>query len=112
MKTTNKTHVVKPGESLSSIAAQWYGSAAKWPTLASANAISAPYTLRVGQILLVPVALDELAPVVPTVKYVPEIDPIYPVVELDALEINAPPINPLLLAGIVLIGITAYNRAR
>ena len=47
-------YVVKAGDTLSSIAARRYGSAAQWQALALSNGIEAPYLLSTGQRLAVP----------------------------------------------------------
>lgn len=55
MTVTYSTHVVAAGETLSKIAQNLWGDSARWKSLADANAIVAPYTIRAGQKLLVPV---------------------------------------------------------
>lgn len=47
-------HVVQPGETLSSIAAHYLGSASAYRRLADANGIAAPFTVRAGQKLKIP----------------------------------------------------------
>jgi len=53
------TYVVQAGDSLSAIAAAVYGAADAWPALANANRIEPPYSLRVGQVLEVPLPVGE-----------------------------------------------------
>lgn len=55
-KGGGKTHTVKAGDSLSSIAKQYYGSAAKWKAIADANksTLKDPNKLKVGTKLVIP----------------------------------------------------------
>ncbi len=50
------THKVAPGDSLSGLSVEYYGSASKWKEIYKANKdkISNPNTLRVGMVLLIP----------------------------------------------------------
>lgn len=48
------SYTVKSGDTLSKIALRFYGSAGKYPLIASANGIAAPYIIRVGQVLTIP----------------------------------------------------------
>jgi len=54
-----ETYVVQAGDSLSAIAAAVYGAADAWPALANANGIEPPYSLRVGQVLEVPLPVGK-----------------------------------------------------
>jgi LysM repeat protein len=49
-------HVVLRGDTLYRIAGHYYGDSGKWRSIAMANGIRAPSDLRVGKVLLVPVA--------------------------------------------------------
>jgi len=55
------SHVVKPGETLSSIAQTYYGSATLWSYIAKANPTLNPDRLKSGQTLVIPPA-SSLAP--------------------------------------------------
>jgi len=48
------THIVQPGDSLSSIAAKYYGTPGRYMRIAKANNIRPPYVIYVGQQLVVP----------------------------------------------------------
>ncbi|MCB9420967.1 MAG: LysM peptidoglycan-binding domain-containing protein [Ardenticatenaceae bacterium] len=48
------THIVAPGETLSNIAARYYGNSALYPRIAQASNIYPPYIIYVGQVLTVP----------------------------------------------------------
>jgi nucleoid-associated protein YgaU len=50
-----KTHVIQPGETLSSISRKYYGTAAHWPKLQAANGIADASRLRVGTTITIPV---------------------------------------------------------
>ncbi len=52
---TYKTYVVKAGDTLSLIARDVVGKISDWRRIAEANAIQAPYTIRPGQSILIPV---------------------------------------------------------
>jgi 5'-nucleotidase len=52
--TTQTTHIVGSGESLYSIAQSIYGDGTKWPTIASANSISNPLSIAIGQKIIIP----------------------------------------------------------
>ena len=47
-------HIVKLGESLSSIARDELGNLDRWPELATLNNLSPPYIIRPGQQILMP----------------------------------------------------------
>lgn len=47
-------HQVRPGDTLSSIAERYLGSASKWKVIADANGIADPRALKVGAVLKVP----------------------------------------------------------
>jgi hypothetical protein len=47
-------HRVLPGETLYSISRAYFGDASRWQTIAAANGLSAPQSLKAGSILLVP----------------------------------------------------------
>ncbi len=49
-----KTHVVKEGERIDTIAAAAYGDPAQWPAIARANGLSRPRILVVGTLLVIP----------------------------------------------------------
>ena len=49
-----KHYVVRPGDTLSSIAAQKYEDPAKWRPIAEENNIDNPLTIRPGQLLIIP----------------------------------------------------------
>lgn len=49
-----KQHIVKPGETLSHIAAELYDDPTKWRPIAEANNLDNPLAIQVGQILTVP----------------------------------------------------------
>lgn len=49
-----KTHVVREGERLDTIAADRYGDPALWPAIARANNLSRPRILPVGMLLVIP----------------------------------------------------------
>lgn len=61
--TTYETYTVKSGDTLAKIATFLWGDAGRWTRLAEANAIPAPYTLQVGQKLLVPVTYLPTIPI-------------------------------------------------
>jgi hypothetical protein len=50
----HRVHRVQPGETLDRISAQHYGDATRWRTLAEANNIEDPLSLRPGALLAVP----------------------------------------------------------
>lgn len=50
----HRVHRVQAGETLDRIAASYYGDATRWRTLAAANAISDPLSLRPGSLISVP----------------------------------------------------------
>lgn len=52
--STRKTHKVVPGDTLSAIAIKYYGSHTRWREIASANKITDPRKLKVGQKLVIP----------------------------------------------------------
>lgn len=52
---TYETYTVKEGDTLAKIAVFLWGDIFRWRKLAEANAISDPFTLKVGQKILVPV---------------------------------------------------------
>lgn len=55
----NQVHLVKPGESLSLIAYMYYGSSNEWRTLADANRLIDPLSLKPGQALeIVPIEVN------------------------------------------------------
>lgn len=49
-----RRHTVRDGESLATIAVDYYGNANLWSTIASANAIRDVRALRIGQVLTIP----------------------------------------------------------
>lgn len=51
---TVRRHTVRAGETLSAIAAIYYGTAAVWARIADANGIRDPRKLQVGQVLTIP----------------------------------------------------------
>jgi hypothetical protein len=51
---TVRRHTVRAGETLSAIAAKYYGNAALWPRIADANGIRDPRKLQIGQVLTIP----------------------------------------------------------
>lgn len=57
------TYTVKAGDSLSKIAQRFYGNALKYPAIAMANHIAAPYIIHPGQVLTIPNAAATPAPV-------------------------------------------------
>lgn len=63
MATTYETYTVQAGDTLVSIAVKLWGDKNRWNRLADANAITAPYTLRAGQKLLVPVTYLPTIPI-------------------------------------------------
>jgi D-alanyl-D-alanine dipeptidase len=64
------TYQVKSGDTLSSIARKFYGDARKFPAIASANSIAAPYVISLGQQLSVP-DLDGVGPLLAATSTVP-----------------------------------------
>ena len=54
-----RTHVVRPGDSLPSIAFASYGSATRWRPIALANRITDPLHLPAGHTLLIPPVVEE-----------------------------------------------------
>lgn len=50
------SYTVQPGDTLSGIAKKLLGSVGKYPTIAKANGIKAPYLINPGQVLLIPAA--------------------------------------------------------
>lgn len=57
------TYTVKSGDSLSKIARDVLGDLNRWPEIAAANGIRAPYVIRVGQALRLPSDGQALVPV-------------------------------------------------
>ena len=53
-------YTVKPGESLSIIARDQLGDINRWQEIAYINAIASPYTIRPGQVILLPDDSSEL----------------------------------------------------
>ena len=55
-QTTPKTHRVQPGETLSKIARQYYGSVKQWKKIyqANQNILTNPNSLRTGMVLVIP----------------------------------------------------------
>lgn len=53
-KSRPKTYTVKAGDTLSGIAARFYGDANEWHKIAKANNIRSPRRLRIGQVLKLP----------------------------------------------------------
>ena len=53
-RPTGRTYVVKAGDSLWRVAATFYGSGATFGRIANANRIVAPWTIHVGQVLIIP----------------------------------------------------------
>ena len=53
---TNKTYVVKPGDTLEGIAKEILGDRGKWTVIARANRIENPNKLEVGARLQIPAA--------------------------------------------------------
>jgi nucleoid-associated protein YgaU len=49
-----RTYTVRSGDTLSGIARRVYGAAGRYPTIAKANGIKAPYLIHVGQVLTIP----------------------------------------------------------
>lgn len=49
-----KTHVVREGERIDTIAGEMYGDPAQWPAIARANGLSRPRILPVGTLLIIP----------------------------------------------------------
>ena len=49
-----RTHTVQPGQTLPGIAQQWYGDSGEWIRIAQANDLFTPYTIHVGQALIIP----------------------------------------------------------
>lgn len=47
-------YTVKPGDTLSKLAIQFYGDMSRWPQIAAANGIENPNLIRVGQQLNIP----------------------------------------------------------
>ena len=50
----NTTYVVKAGDTMSSIAAEWFGSARQWSEIAEANPQVDPNRLSIGEVLVLP----------------------------------------------------------
>jgi LysM repeat protein len=57
------TYIVRSGDSLSKIARDVLGDMRRWPQIAAANRLSAPYTIRAGQVLQLPEA--SVVPAIP-----------------------------------------------
>ncbi len=55
-KMAEGSHVIEPGDSLWKIAAKYYGSGAKWKTIADANPDANPDDLKIGATLKIPPA--------------------------------------------------------
>lgn len=53
-KSTAKTHKVKSGDTLWLVAKKYYGNGSKYKALATANKISNPNVIKVGQVLTIP----------------------------------------------------------
>jgi nucleoid-associated protein YgaU len=53
-RTARTPYVVKAGDTLSSIAQEWFGEAARWDLIQQANPALDPRRLRIGQVLLLP----------------------------------------------------------
>ena len=49
-----RTHRVREGESLSSIAKKFYRQSSRWPEIARANHLSEPFLIRTGETLKIP----------------------------------------------------------
>lgn len=58
---TPTSYTVKAGDSLSLIARNVLGDTTKWPEIARLNALAAPYTIRVGQVLKLPTSATTAA---------------------------------------------------
>jgi nucleoid-associated protein YgaU len=56
--TSEQTYVVKKGDSLSTIAQQFYGSAKDWKRIANANPLVDPNSMKVGAKLRIPAKAD------------------------------------------------------
>jgi hypothetical protein len=52
--STGKVHIVRKGETLTSIAAQEYGDASRWTDIAAANGIRDPASIKPGQVVQIP----------------------------------------------------------
>jgi LysM repeat protein len=85
-----RTYTVRAGDTLGAIARAMYGSAAKYPLIAEANAITDPRYIWVGQVLTIP-PLPEVtpAPVTTTPVTTPVVSTPTPVTE----ELVPPPIT-------------------
>jgi LysM repeat protein len=106
MKTaTMRVHEIVAGDTLSKLAAQYYGDAARYHEIAKANAIVWPFTVFIGQKILIPFPADqdELNPITVTAQRMQS--PVYPempVPMFDEIEVTASRFNPWLVAGLVL----------
>jgi murein DD-endopeptidase MepM/ murein hydrolase activator NlpD len=58
-KGGERTHKVRKGETLSSIAKKYYGDANQWREIAVASGVQMPYKLQPGQVLQVPEPVKE-----------------------------------------------------
>lgn len=53
-KKGSRTHTVKKGDTLWAISVKFYGTGTKWKTIADANKIKNPRTLKIGKVLRIP----------------------------------------------------------
>lgn len=54
LKPSNRTHIVLEGETLQSIAFQYYGDSGRWGDIATFNDIIDPFSLEAGDNLQIP----------------------------------------------------------
>ena len=66
-RRTYTSHTVRDGETMSSIAGQWFGDVGKWDLIAKANPLVDPSKLQIGQKLRLPAKDTRRAPLAVTV---------------------------------------------
>ena len=70
--SNDKTYTVESGDTLWSIAQRYYGNGAKYPLIMQANNLTDTFRLRIGMVLIIPIAIEESLPILqPTLTATP-----------------------------------------